>query len=49
MCNEAVDDCLAALKFVPDRFVTAKIIKILFTAVYADEIYSILIKILVMS
>ena len=37
MCDEAVDDCLAALKFVPDWFVTGKIIKILFTAFYADE------------
>ena len=24
MCDEAVDDCLAALKFVPDCFVTSK-------------------------
>ena len=24
MCDEAVDDCLAALKFVPDGFVTRK-------------------------
>ena len=37
MCDEAVDDCLAALKFVPDWFVTRKMIKILFTAFYADE------------
>ena len=26
-CDEAVDDCLAALKFVPDWFVTSKMIK----------------------
>ena len=37
MCDEAVDDCLAAFKFVPDWFVTSKMIKILFTAFYADE------------
>ena len=37
MCDKAVDDCLAAVKFVPDWFVTSKIIKILFNAVYADE------------
>ena len=27
MCVEAVDDCLAALKFIPDWFVTSKMIK----------------------
>ena len=27
MCFEAVDDCLAALKFIPDWFVTSKMIK----------------------
>ena len=37
MCDGAVDDCLAALKFVPDWFVTSKMIKILFIAFYADE------------
>ena len=37
MCDKAVDDCLAALKFVPDWFVTSKMIKILFTALYAYE------------
>ena len=37
MCDKAADDCLAALKFVPDWFVTSKLIKILFTALYADE------------
>ena len=37
MCDKAVDDCLAALKFVPDWFVTNKMIRILFTALYADE------------
>ena len=33
---KAVDDCLAALKFVPGQFVTSKIIKNLFTALYAE-------------
>ena len=37
MCDEAVDDCVPALKFVPDWFVTSKRIKNLFTALYADE------------
>ena len=32
MCDEAVDDCLAALTFIPGWFVTGKMIKILFTA-----------------
>ena len=36
-CVITVDDCLAALKLVPDWFVTSKMIKILFTALYADE------------
>ena len=35
--DEAVGDCLAAFKFVPDWFVTSKKIQILFTAFYADE------------
>ena len=35
MCGEAVDDCLFALKFVPDWFATSKMIKILFTAFYS--------------
>ena len=37
MCDKA-DDCLAGLKFVPDWFLTNKMIKILlFTALYADD------------
>ena len=36
MCDKAADDCLAALKFVAYWF-TSKLIKILFTALYADE------------
>ena len=37
MCDEAVDDCLAALKFVTDWFVTIKMIKTFFPAFYTDE------------
>ena len=37
MCNEAVDGSLAALKLVPDWFVTSKMIKNLFTALHTDE------------
>ena len=47
-CDEAVDDFLPKLNFVPDWFVTSRMIKNLFTALYADEIHSILMKILVM-
>ena len=49
MCDEAVDDSLATLKLIPDWFVRSKMIKKRFTALYADEIYSTLMKILVMS
>ena len=48
MCNKAVDDFLPAINFVRDWHVTSKIIKKLLTALYADDIYSILTKILVM-
>ena len=37
MCDGAVDDFLTALKLIPDWFVTSKIIKKLFIALYADE------------
>ena len=37
MCDEAVDDCLAALKFIPDWFVTSKMIKKLFVALCAND------------
>ena len=37
MCDEAVDDCLAALDFVPDSFVASKMIEKLFTALYGNE------------
>ena len=37
MCDEAVDDSLAALKLIPGWFVTSKMIKKLFPALYGDE------------
>ena len=37
MCDKAVDDCLATLKFVSDWFVTNKMVKELFTTLYPDE------------
>ena len=37
MCDEAVDDCQSALKFISDWFVTSKMIKKLLTALYADD------------
>ena len=36
MCDEAVDDSLTALKLIPDCFVTSKMIRKLYTALYAD-------------
>ena len=36
MCDKAVDDCLAALKFLPNWLVTSKMIKRLFFVFYAD-------------
>ena len=37
MCDKAVHDCLAAIRFVPDWFLTSKMIKKLFTDLYTDE------------
>ena len=37
VCGEAVDDFLATLKLIPDWFDTSKMIKELFTALYAHE------------
>ena len=37
MYDKAFDGCLVALKFVPDWFVTSKMIKKLLTALYAGE------------
>ena len=35
MCDEAVDNSLAALKLIPDWFATSKMIKKLFTTLYS--------------
>ena len=37
MFDKAVDDCLAAFKFFSGLFVTGKMIKKPFTALYADN------------
>ena len=37
MCDEAINDSLAALKLVPYCFVTSELIKKLLTALYADK------------
>ena len=37
MGNKAIDDCLLALKFVHDWFVTSKTIKKPLTALYAND------------
>ena len=36
MCNKAVDESLATPKLIPDWFVTSKMIKERFNALYAD-------------
>ena len=37
MCDKVVGDSLAALKLIPDCFVASKMIKKLYTPLYADE------------
>ena len=37
ICDEAVDDSLVALKLIPDWFVTGKVVRKLYTVLYADE------------
>ena len=37
MFDEAADDSLAALKLIADWFVTSKMIKKLYTALYTEE------------
>ena len=37
MCDEAVDDSIAALKLILDWFVTSKMVKELFKALYPRE------------
>ena len=36
MCDEAVDDCLVALKFIPDWFVTSKMLEKFDNTLHAD-------------
>ena len=41
MCDKAVDDCLAALKFIPDWFVTIKMLEKFHDALLInDDTYS---------
>ena len=49
MRDEAADDYLAALKFIPDCFVRTKMIKKLLTTLYADDNILYFKEILVMS
>ena len=49
MFDEAVDDSIATLKLIPDWFVTSKMIKKFLLLCMQMKIYSILLKILVMS
>ena len=37
MCDEAADDCLAALKLLPDLFVTSKMLEKLDNALQAND------------
>ena len=37
MCNESAADCLAALKFIPDWFVTSKMVEKCDNALYAND------------
>ena len=38
MCDEAADDSIAALKLISDWFVTSKMIKKNYAALYEDEV-----------
>ena len=49
MCVKAVDDCLSALKFIPDWLLTSKMIKHFLLLYTPMMIHSILMKILVKS
>ena len=37
MCDEAIDDSLTALKDILDWFVTSKMIRKIYTVLYADD------------
>ena len=49
MCDELVDECLAALKFIPDWFVTSKVLENLIMLYTLMMIYSSIMKILIKS
>ena len=49
MCDEAVDDCLAALKFIPDWFGTSKVLEKFHNAFLANDDILFLMKILIKS
>ena len=49
MCDEAVDDSIAALKLIPNWFVTTKMTKKLYMLCMQMMVHSFLMKILVMS
>ena len=49
MCDKAVDAFPSTLKFLPDWFVTSKMIKKLNDDLFANDNISLLIKILIMS
>ena len=39
MCNEAVDHCQAGLKFIPDWFITSKMLEEFDNALLANDYY----------
>ena len=52
MCDEAFDDCLAALKFIPDWFVTSRMLEKFHNALFSNDdilLMKILMKILITS
>ena len=50
MCDGAVDDCLAVLKFIPDWYVTSKILKNFDNALHANvDYFTFLMNILIKS
>ena len=49
MCDKAVDDCLAPLKFIPYWFVTSKMLENFDNALHANDDILFLMKILIKS
>ena len=49
MCDEAVDDCLAALKFIPDWFGTSKVLEKFHNTFLVNDDILFLMKILIKS